>query len=248
MKGKATKCCHFDIMTLKEIHSLAMPEHKKQEEKYNFMCYYFVRPLSYIVTLPLLKTNVSPNMVSWISLLSAVSGFLFMLVPESTIYHLIGMLMFFIWGLLDCVDGDIARIKKQYSPNGDLWDSAAGYVTIALLPFGIGVCAFDYANSYSIIYPILGGLSGMFCLYPRLIMHFKYSQMSHHEFDAKKVNDKTKYSLFELIGMNLTSPDCFIQLFAIISILCNLETIFTIVYFILFFVIMIITSIKVFKS
>lgn len=216
-------------MTFKEIHMLAMPEEKREEERKNIVAYYFLRPLSYIFTKPLLSTNITPNTVSFWSLLLAIFGFLIMMFGQTIGFKLIGLLFFVLWNILDCVDGNIARVKKQFSTIGKLWDAAAGYAAMSLMYFSMGICAFDPENGLSVFYVILGGLSALFCLYPRLLMHFKYS-----ENDKNELNDKTSYSLLKNIVFNITSPDCLVQIFMLVAILTQLEWLFTIVYFFLY--------------
>lgn len=216
-------------MTFRELHELAMPIEKRKEEQKNIFAYYFLRPISYIVTKPLLKTNVTPNTISCISLIFSILGFCIMVCNNTMVGKLIGLFCFFAWNILDCVDGNIARVKKMFSPIGKLWDAAAGYAAMALMYFSMGISAFSAKNSATVIYVILGGLTAIFCLYPRLLMHFKYSENEKND-----LNNKEGYSFIKNFIFNLTSPDCLLQIIMLVFVLENLEYVFTIVYFFLY--------------
>lgn len=234
-------------MTIREI---AEASTKKSSENdaggSNLMTTFFFRPVSYVVTKPLLRTGLSPNQVSFISLVFAVVGFVLFVAgiafPMRSIWEILGLVCFVLWNILDCVDGNIARIKKQFSGKGDLWDAAAGYAAMCLMVFSMGVAAFDPAQPYSVIYVILGGLSGLSCLYPRLLMHFFY----HGE--DNEINDKTSYGRMKLIAFNITSPDCFVQPIMLISILLGLEGAYTIAYFVMYAAIMLYSSARLLRG
>jgi len=57
-------------------------------------------------------------------------------------WKIVGWLGFFLWAILDCVDGNIARCKDQCSNRGELWDAAGGYLALSLIFFSSGISGF----------------------------------------------------------------------------------------------------------
>lgn len=202
-----------------------------------------IRIISYPVTWILLPFSITPNQVTFLSLLCTITGFVFMILePGNKFFSLIGLLFFFIWNIFDCVDGNIARIKKQFSSVGDLWDAAAGYSSLCLMFFAMGINGFIGNARLNFLSIVIGGLSGMLTLYPRLLMHFKY----HGE--VNEINNINKYGFVKMVIFNIVSPDALVQPFMLLAFLLKLEGIFTICYFILHFLYTIYTCMKLFKE
>ena len=106
--------------------SLKPPE---LEERLDLLIY---RPLAFLIAWPLRRSSVSPNQVSLASGLCGVAaGFLFWrATPRAA---LAAGLVYFAGNVLDCADGQLARLQGSSSPIGYLVDGAADYVgTIAV--------------------------------------------------------------------------------------------------------------------
>jgi phosphatidylglycerophosphate synthase len=96
------------------------------------------RRLSTWVTRRLVSTPLTPNQVTAASLavgLLAAACFL----PESFAWSLVGWILFQSSYILDCVDGEIARLKMQESPLGAWIDSMADTIVQAAILFVLGV-------------------------------------------------------------------------------------------------------------
>lgn len=77
---------------------------------------YFLRPISFPITNFLVKTNISPNQITYFSnLLLVVACFLYFYG-----YEYIGSSLVYVYFVLDCVDGEIARERKLSSKKGAL--------------------------------------------------------------------------------------------------------------------------------
>jgi len=90
---------------------------RKETIKYtDFISNYFYQQLAFLVTTLLIKTKITPNIVTLISLifglLSAISIYKH--------YTILAILFLNISFILDCVDGQIARVKKLES-NFGMW-------------------------------------------------------------------------------------------------------------------------------
>lgn len=63
-------------MTFSEVYAKVMPEKKQKEERFNIFAHWIGRPISILLTLPLINTKVSPTTVTKFSVLASVIGFL----------------------------------------------------------------------------------------------------------------------------------------------------------------------------
>jgi phosphatidylglycerophosphate synthase len=98
----------------------------------------YLRKLSIYVTRALLPTGISANGVTWLMLLTGVAGAAVLVWPSAWAVLICALLMQF-QVLLDCSDGEIARVRRTTSPSGVYLDRIAHYLTEALLPIGLGV-------------------------------------------------------------------------------------------------------------
>jgi phosphatidylglycerophosphate synthase len=128
----------------------------------------YVRRLSPYLTRPLLRTRVTPNAVTWamiaVGLLAAAVLTLPGVIPAAVAALLIqGQI------LLDCVDGEIARWRRQFSPAGIYLDRLGHYVTETALPIALGIRAdggWDEMGTYT----MLGLLAAVLALLVRTEM------------------------------------------------------------------------------
>ncbi|MFQ5791407.1 MAG: CDP-alcohol phosphatidyltransferase family protein [Acidobacteriota bacterium] len=103
----------------------------------------------------LLKTPVTPNMVTWAGLpVVALSGYWYAKGHWSA--YVIGGLVYFASVLLDEVDGMLARTKFQESPFGCWLETFVDYVSYLVLWSGMSIGL--YRQYGSITWPILGML------------------------------------------------------------------------------------------
>ncbi|MFQ5673765.1 MAG: CDP-alcohol phosphatidyltransferase family protein [Nitrospinales bacterium] len=82
---------------------------------------YFSRKISVWVTYFLKDTSVTPNQVTAAWVIMGGVGALLLAVPAYWV-QLAGLFLFWTAMLLDHVDGELARVKKIFSQNGDLLD------------------------------------------------------------------------------------------------------------------------------
>ncbi|HEY6065537.1 MAG TPA: CDP-alcohol phosphatidyltransferase family protein, partial [Thermoanaerobaculia bacterium] len=101
--------------------SLKPPE---LEERLDLWIY---RPLAFLIAWPLRKTSIRPNQVSLGSMVCGVAaGLLFWRATRGA--ALLGGLAYLLGNVLDCADGQLARLQGCASPIGYLVDGAADYV------------------------------------------------------------------------------------------------------------------------
>lgn len=220
-------------MNYKEEYYKFVSKKKESEQKYNILDSRVLRPLSIFITIPISKTKLTPTTITKISILSSVIGFFFLVIGRTTLLRLIGYLGFFIWAILDEVDGNIARYKNQCSMLGDLWDTMGGYIAMILIYFGAGIAAF-FDEAFIMLFDnywclILGGATALFSIFPRLMMHKKKSSDCEAK-GVKALSDKQSFGIINIIGMNLVSPTGLLQLFLLISICTHTLNLFIILY------------------
>ena len=219
---------------IRDISKKTMTEEKRKQAKNDFFAFYVGRPLSYIVTVPFLKTNIKPNTVSFISFFPSIIGFLLIGFGNKMSIKLVGWLMFFIWNLLDGVDGNLARYKKEFSKTGSLWDATSGYIAMVLTFFSMGTGCyygdFTCLNIDRAILITLGGLSGTLVIFPRLVMHKRITSIGEDK-KSQSMKNKNEYGFIKILGLNLISIAGFVQVFMVLAIIFRVMDIFTIFYF-----------------
>lgn len=99
-----------------------------------------MRHLSPYVTRLLVPTRVSPDLVTWWMLLCGVGAALVATVPHVWA-AVAAVVLIQLQGLLDCVDGELARWRERTGPSGVFIDRLGHYVTDAGLAAGVGVRA-----------------------------------------------------------------------------------------------------------
>lgn len=238
-------------MTYKEIYDIAVPLKKRQEEKWNILANNIFRPISVLLTVPLVNKKVKPTTITAISIVSAILGFVLVSPSYSIGLSILGWFFFFVWNILDGVDGNLARCTNQCSPLGDLWDTTGGYAAMVLIYFSAGIAA-AYDNNFfvfasPIIMSVLGGATAIMSIFPRLVMHKKKSSGIESEV-VKEMTNKQNFSISKIFALNFISPTGFMQLFLLICIITHTMNIFIFFYFVVNFVIMILSLRKLLKA
>jgi phosphatidylglycerophosphate synthase len=91
----------------------------KQRE--GFMSRHFERKISLAITRRLAVTNVTPDVMTLVSVGIGLFGASFFL-SSSPMYQLVGALLFLTHSILDGCDGELARLKFMESPRGAILD------------------------------------------------------------------------------------------------------------------------------
>lgn len=224
------------MITPKDIELKTMSPAKRKEAKNSYFAFYVGRPISYVLTIPFLYMNISPNVVTILSIICAFIGFFLLSFGKSIALQLLGLLFFFLWNMGDGIDGNIARYKNLKSATGDMLDTLGGYLAMVLVILGMGNAAYNLEQNIVFLprlFPVvIAGLSAVFTLIPRLLMHRKIAMGNETSKKASSLKDKENYSLFKVIALNISDPAGFQEIIMLISILLGLSYYFTIFYFI----------------
>lgn len=103
----------------------------------------FYRPLAFVFVKAIYPTNLTPNQITILALIfGVVAGALIFF--NNQIYLIIAGILLIIYDVLDCSDGQLARLKKNGTPIGRILDGVADYIVTITAYLGIG---FGFASS-----------------------------------------------------------------------------------------------------
>jgi phosphatidylglycerophosphate synthase len=169
--------------TMKEITSSLT---KKKNSRSSLWVQLWVRKASFPVTYLFINAGWSANMVSvfsWViifvaAVLLSIGNFGCMLA---------GVILTNFWLVLDCVDGNIARVKRVKTFMGDFFDAVAGYGPFSFTTVGLGMAAYHTSflvpEQYRVYLILVGAIGAVANTYMRLV-HQKYLNCV---FAAKKI-------------------------------------------------------------
>lgn len=148
---------------------------------------YVLRPLSFPVSWFLDRIGFTANGVTYASIGIALLAALF-LTFQSWRIALLGAILFNIFALLDCVDGNIARAKKSDSAFGGWIDALGGYIAYSAVFLSMGIASEKMKSELSIIpdqvdFIVLGAATAIMNLLMRVeYQHFRNLQPEDVEY------------------------------------------------------------------
>ncbi|MFF5897337.1 CDP-alcohol phosphatidyltransferase family protein [Streptomyces argenteolus] len=122
----------------------------------------YMREISLRITRRLVTTKVTPNQLTYVMTVAGVLAAPALLVPGIP-GALLGVVAVQLYLLFDCVDGEVARWKKQYSLAGVYLDRVAAYLCDAAVLVGFGLRAADLWGTGRIdwLWAFLGTLAAL---------------------------------------------------------------------------------------
>jgi len=102
----------------------------------------WVRKASFPFTYLFINMGFSPNAVSVLSIafvLAACAGYVISTPSAITT----AVVLINVWLILDCVDGNIARCRKQKTIYGEFVDDIGGYYVVAFIYLAIAFCVYN---------------------------------------------------------------------------------------------------------
>ncbi|WP_110944366.1 MULTISPECIES: CDP-alcohol phosphatidyltransferase family protein [Streptomyces] len=122
----------------------------------------YMREISLRIDRHLVNTRVTPNQLTYLMTVFGVLAAPALLVPGLW-GAVLGVVMVQMYLLLDCVDGEVARWKKQYSMSGVYLDRVAAYLCDAAVLVGFGLRAADLwgAGRIDWLWAFLGTLAAL---------------------------------------------------------------------------------------
>jgi len=126
------------------MHGTKSPASKEKLDEctnqYKIFDYYIYARIAKLIAKPVLKTNLTPNLITLISLFFGVlAGFFFLL--GNYYYTVLGVIFMQLVQVFDTVDGAVARFKKISTPFGGFFDFSVNMITayIAIFTISLGM-------------------------------------------------------------------------------------------------------------
>ncbi|HQG56866.1 MAG TPA: CDP-alcohol phosphatidyltransferase family protein [Bacteroidales bacterium] len=123
---------------------------------------YFYRPLAFLVVKLVYPTRITPNQLTFAAISAGVTaGFFY--ASGTRKGSIIGALFFLLFNILDCSDGQLARLKKNGTPEGRIIDGIADYISEFAVFAGIAIGFHKSSDQphFLIILLVLSGMSIM---------------------------------------------------------------------------------------
>lgn len=119
----------------------------------------FYRPIGFRIARLLKGTGITPNMITVISIfVGAAVGFFFY--HDDLSYNICGILLLVFANILDCVDGQLARLTGIKSAIGRILDGAAGDIWFASIYIAFALrLSHDYGTHWFFALAVVSGIS-----------------------------------------------------------------------------------------
>lgn len=196
----------------------------------------WVRRVSFLFTYLFINLGFSPNGVSVVSIFVALISFICFAIP-STWTLVIAIICINLWLILDCVDGNIARCRKQKTIYGEFVDDIGGYFVVAFVYLAIAIRAFYTGGlliNDSVIIIIIGAVSCICDILARLInKDYTLFSLKRSDYVATDYTNESKKSISYIrrrVGKELGISGAFMPLTIICGIF-GLYDIMTLFYF-----------------
>lgn len=121
---------------------------------------FFYRPMSFLFVKLIYSTNITPNQISIVSMLFGIlTGVMFGFGTYQ--FFVFGAIALLISNVLDCADGQLARLKKNGTGIGRIIDGFIDYITGLSIYVGIGIGLSIATGDYLYVWAItaIGGFS-----------------------------------------------------------------------------------------
>ncbi|RMF95987.1 MAG: CDP-alcohol phosphatidyltransferase family protein [Candidatus Schekmanbacteria bacterium] len=169
---------------------------QKKKEDEQFYAWLIMRRISPYVSSLLLRTSISANTVTLVGMILGVIGGILYVYP-SMITAIAGSLSIQIWYLSDCVDGEIARCRNEFSDEGIFLDAISHHI-VSFCAMG-GFSAGLYLEHKKLPLLVAGVLFATFYHFNKMIFT-SAQQTIYGKFKGKRVNfhfPKNENSFFE---------------------------------------------------
>ncbi|MFD8615507.1 CDP-alcohol phosphatidyltransferase family protein, partial [Streptomyces sp. NPDC059631] len=125
---------------LEELRSVIHPTGKLDSRAEHWAGRLYMRSLSLRVTRHLVDTRISPNQITVIMVFAGMLSGVALILPGLG-GAVLSVLFMQLYLLLDCVDGEVARWRRQFSPLGVYLDRLGAYLADAAVMVGMGIRA-----------------------------------------------------------------------------------------------------------
>jgi len=158
---------------------------------------YIIRKISGFITWLLVKTPVTPNQVTIISLILGIASAAFFSHGAHT-YTIIAGLFYFISTVFDQCDGEVARYKQMTSDFGKTFDIIVDSIVNATITIGITIAIYKTNGSGL---SIMAGLLAMTGIVISLLLTTYFSHENNNNTGTKEMLDRLNNKDFFYIIM-----------------------------------------------
>jgi|WetSurMetagenome_2_1015567.scaffolds.fasta_scaffold02358_8 phosphatidylglycerophosphate synthase len=131
---------------------------------------FFYRPLAFLLVKSVYKTNITPNHLTLTALVvGIISGLLYSFGTYDTCVG--AALLYGLFIVLDCSDGQLARLKQNGSPVGRILDGIADYTAATAVYIGIAVGYVHKLGEPSYMLPLMA-LSGASIIFQEMLVDY----------------------------------------------------------------------------
>lgn len=136
------------------------------------------RPMAHVVTVAIVNTPIRPNHVTIFAGLVGVAGAVVTLLAGSRPWMMqLGVLLYFLGSVFDCIDGDLARLKYQFSYIGSWLDTIADDASTAAIMFALAFYQAQLTGDMNWFY-FGAGAAGIFVL-TELYIYYHLARYYH---------------------------------------------------------------------
>ncbi len=154
------------------------------------------RPISFLFVKLIYNSNITPNQISTVALVFGIlSGILYGFGTYE--FLLLGSASFFICNTLDCMDGQLARLKKNGTKIGRVIDGFIDYTTSVSVFLGLGFAMTSITGEpvYSWVLTIAAGISKalqnmLFDHYRNLYLEYGYNKVSDIDSEIEEYTEE----------------------------------------------------------
>src|SRR3954464_2680836 len=92
----------------------------KMVEVEEYFDLFFYRPLAFVLVKTVYRTSITPNQLTIVAIFIGITCAI--IYAQGTAYFALGALFFALYNIVDCSDGQLARIKKNGTHAGRIVD------------------------------------------------------------------------------------------------------------------------------
>ena len=96
------------------------------------------RPPAFLLVKLIYQTSITPNQITWVSLFFGIFGAFLITFGTATAF-ILAAICFIIYNILDCSDGQLARLQSSGTLTGRIVDGFADYIVAVTSYLAIGV-------------------------------------------------------------------------------------------------------------
>lgn len=136
---------------------------RKPKETTEWLNRIIIHPLSYRVTSALLYSQITPNQLSFLGLISSIIGSYFLYLSSINYKYVIATLLCFFFRMIaDASDGQLARSKRICSDSGATLDGICDYISFVFIYLALLYSSHHLYGNTVIIYVLLSAISAIF--------------------------------------------------------------------------------------